>query len=77
MTDATDILGRPPRRRSVDESADADLSGPTIADLAKPLSATVMPRRAMFSAGGGIMTEADARRTQRKVNYHPKPYRGL
>jgi hypothetical protein len=47
MTDATDILGRPPRRRSVDDSADVDLSGPTIADLAKPLSAKPKPYRGL------------------------------
>lgn len=65
MTTEHDILGRPPMRRQVTD--DADYDGPSIEDLCKPLSAKVMPKRAIYSLGGRIMDEREALSAQRRV----------
>lgn len=71
MTTPSDILGRPPMRKPPqrDDSADAI----PIEELAAPLSAKVMPRSAMYSMGGSVMTEEGALHSQRKTKYRPRP----
>lgn len=44
MTTEADILGRPPIRKARRDEG-PDLSGPTFAELCRPLSAKVMPKR--------------------------------
>jgi hypothetical protein len=77
MADRFDILGRPPMRRPV-QAVDADPLPPIEDDPAfRPVRGLTMPRRAMFSAGGRMMTPTGARGAQRKssgLSPLPKPH---
>lgn len=64
-----DTLGRPPIRKS--RTVDTDIDGPGFEELCRPLSATVMPRSAMFSSGGNEMTITVAIKAQRSSRRVP------
>ena len=47
--------------------------GLSIQDLCRPLSATVLPKRAMIGINGNELTEDQARKQQRSTGRPPKP----
>jgi hypothetical protein len=69
MTRTTDTIGRAPIRKKKDEEAIGNFDGePSIAELCKPLSAKVIPKRVLAMSDGYVGAMQAQRREGRRAS---------